>query len=64
MTGPETQRVVLDLDPGEPIAGHISGTSGEGEAFRGWLELVNKLERLRGVHPGPAETPTAGGMPS
>jgi hypothetical protein len=43
----EAGRVVLDLNPGEPISGHIQGAGGTAEAFRGWVELAGKIERLR-----------------
>jgi DNA-binding CsgD family transcriptional regulator len=41
------ERVVLELNPGEPISGTIRGGSGDPESFRGWLELASRLERLR-----------------
>lgn len=42
-----TDRVVLDLNPGEPISGFIGGYGRRGERFHGWVELATKLERLR-----------------
>jgi hypothetical protein len=47
MSASKSARVVLELDPGEPIAGSISGSGGPAESFRGWVELASKLERLR-----------------
>jgi hypothetical protein len=42
------KRVVLELDPGDPISGQIAGPGEDAESFRGWVELVSKLERFRG----------------
>jgi hypothetical protein len=41
------ERVVLDLDPGEPIHGRIAFSTGPAQSFHGWLELASKLERAR-----------------
>lgn len=47
MGTPQTVRLTIELDRGEPIAGRI-GLHGEPpRSFRGWLELTNKIERLR-----------------
>jgi hypothetical protein len=40
-------RVLLELNPGEPISGTIGRWSEAPESFRGWIELASKLERLR-----------------
>jgi hypothetical protein len=43
----DSERVILDLDRGEPITGRISGEKGASASFRGWVELVGWIERLR-----------------
>ena len=43
----DSERVILDLDRGEPITGRISGEKGASAPFRGWVELVGWIERLR-----------------
>jgi hypothetical protein len=40
-------RMVIELDPGEPIAGRIECEDRPIQPFRGWLELSSRLERLR-----------------
>lgn len=40
-------RMVIELDPGEPIAGRIECEDRPTQPFRGWLELSSRLERLR-----------------
>jgi hypothetical protein len=47
MHDPTTARMVLELDPGEPISGRLQDQTGHVQPFRGWLELATKLERLR-----------------
>ena len=47
MSEAKVQRVVLELDPGEPIRGRIGDVAGPVEPFRGWLELASRLERIR-----------------
>jgi hypothetical protein len=47
MDAPQTEQVVLELFPGEPISGRIRGSGGPTESFRGWLELASKVERMR-----------------
>ena len=42
-----TNRVILDLLPGEPIRGRISAGANGAESFRGWIDLASKLEHLR-----------------
>ena len=50
MHRPRPERIVLELDPGDPISGRIDCPPGAVQTFRGWLELATKLERLRGEH--------------
>lgn len=45
MSEDQAERVVLDLDPGEPIHGRITFSAGPVQAFHGWLDLASKLER-------------------
>jgi hypothetical protein len=40
-------RMVIELDPGDPIAGRIECEDLPVQPFRGWLELSSRLERLR-----------------
>ena len=47
MTRDEIKRIVLDVNAGEPISGHITEGPGPTEEFVGWLELTSKLEYLR-----------------
>ncbi len=47
MCGAGMQRVVLELEPGEPISGQIRIATGPAQAFCGWLELATKLEQAR-----------------
>jgi hypothetical protein len=42
----DSERVILDLERGEPITGRISGEKGTSASFRGWVELVGWIERL------------------
>jgi hypothetical protein len=51
----DSERVILDLDRGEPITGRITGEEGASTPFRGWVELVGWIERLR--RGGRASTP-------
>jgi hypothetical protein len=48
MPKPGAERIVLELDPGDPINGRIHCPPGVIQTFRGWLELATKIERLRG----------------
>jgi len=41
----QSERVVLELEPGEPIQGRLLDSSGTPHAFYGWLELCAELER-------------------
>jgi hypothetical protein len=41
------ERVVLELEPGDPIQGRLVDSSGMTHAFYGWLELCAELERAR-----------------
>ena len=50
MPRPGPERIVLELDPGDPINGRIHCPPGSVQTFRGWLELATKIERLRGEH--------------
>ena len=50
MPKPGAERIVLELDPGDPINGRIHCPPGALQTFRGWLELATKIERLRGEH--------------
>ena len=50
MPKPGAERIVLELDPGDPINGRIHCPPGPIQTFRGWLELATKIERLRGEH--------------
>jgi hypothetical protein len=53
-------RMVIELDPGEPIAGRIECEDRPTQPFRGWLELSSRLERLRAAataEQSPAPTP-------
>jgi hypothetical protein len=47
MDAPQSEQVVLELFPGEPISGRIRGSGAPAESFRGWLELASKVERMR-----------------
>jgi len=47
MSTDHAERVVLDLDPGEPIHGRITFSTGPAQSFHGWLELASKLEGVR-----------------
>ena len=60
MSAAKSARVVLELDPGEPISGWISGSRGPAEPFRGWVELTSKLDRLRLAHNCAHDTRAAG----
>ncbi len=51
------ERVVLELEPGEPISGRIHRSTGPAQPFRGWLELASTLEHLR---PADSAAHTAG----
>jgi hypothetical protein len=47
VSGPGTDRITLELEPGEPIHGRLLDATGAAKAFRGWLELCDALERAR-----------------
>jgi hypothetical protein len=47
MTIPVAVKMMLELDPGEPIRGRIRAAAGSVQSFRGWLELASKLDRMR-----------------
>jgi hypothetical protein len=44
MSTDHVKRVVLELEPGEPIHGRITILTGPPQRFHGWLELASKLE--------------------
>jgi hypothetical protein len=44
-----SEKVVLDLDPGEPIHGRITISTGPTQPFHGWLDLTSKLEQARAL---------------
>lgn len=44
------ERLVLELEAGEPISGRIHCSTGPAQLFRGWLELASTLEQLRPAH--------------
>lgn len=54
----DSERVILDLDRGEPTTGRIGGEQGASAPFRGWVELVGWIERLR--RGGRVSTPDPG----
>jgi hypothetical protein len=41
------RRVVIELEPGEPLHGSISAGAGSLEPFFGWIELARALEAAR-----------------
>jgi hypothetical protein len=45
VNGPETDRVTVEFEPGEPIQGRMLGADGSEQRFRGWLELCAALDR-------------------
>ncbi len=53
MDQPHVIRIMLELDPGEPIHGRLRHGAGAAEPFHGWLELAAALERLMSGHPCP-----------
>jgi hypothetical protein len=54
---PHVDRIVLDLEPGEPIRGSICAQSGRSQRFYGWLDLASRLERLQQASDVGASTP-------
>jgi hypothetical protein len=50
-----SQRLILDLEPGEPIAGWIEGDGAPRQRFDGLLELIALLEGARAVRNAPDE---------
>jgi hypothetical protein len=52
--------MVIELDPGEPIAGRIECSDKPAQPFRGWLELSSRVERLRAAaaEATPSPSPT------
>lgn len=49
------RRVVIELEPGEPLHGSISAGAGSREPFFGWIELARALEGAR-----PSDEPRPG----
>jgi hypothetical protein len=47
-----TDRITLELEPGEPIHGRLLDGNGAVQTFHGWLELCAALETAR-PHVGP-----------
>jgi hypothetical protein len=47
-----TDRLTLELEPGEPIRGRLFDANGAAQTFHGWLELCAALETAR-PHVGP-----------
>jgi hypothetical protein len=45
VTSPADNRIVLELQPGEPIHGTLHDQGGAAHVFRGWLELCAALDR-------------------
>lgn len=50
-------RLLLEVDPGEPIAGSLGHVDGPREPFSGLLELVAVLDRLRAEPPQTSVAP-------
>ena len=46
MAAPRTERITLELEPGETIRGRLLDRSGAVHHFHGWLELSGALERV------------------
>jgi hypothetical protein len=46
VTAPETDRITLELERGDPIHGTLRDPSGASHVFRGWLELCAVLDRV------------------
>jgi hypothetical protein len=59
----DSERVILDLGRGEPITGQIGGETGKRASFRGWIELVGWIERLRNGGERPTPEPGEGREP-
>jgi hypothetical protein len=47
-----TDRITIELEPGEPIHGRLLDGQGDVQTFHGWLELCAALETAR-PHAGP-----------
>jgi hypothetical protein len=43
------RRVVIELEPGEPLHGSISVGAGPEQPFFGWIELARALEAARSL---------------
>jgi hypothetical protein len=54
VTGAPIQRVVLEIEPGEPIHGRLAAASEPSRRFHGWLELTALLDGLRPADPSPS----------
>jgi hypothetical protein len=52
-------KLLIEIDS-DPIAGSVSGESGEPQLFCGWMELVAAIEAARlGVNRAPETAPAA-----
>jgi len=47
MPGGQALRVILELEPDDPVRGTIVGPDEGRQAFYGWLELAAALGRVR-----------------
>ena len=55
MTAPDTETIAVQIRPGDPMTGQVTGPDGTTEHFAGWLGLARAIERaLRSI-----PTPTA-----
>jgi hypothetical protein len=59
VTDAPTQRIVLELEAGEPIHGRLVASSEPARRFHGWLQLTALLDRLRPAESSPGEGPSA-----
>lgn len=62
MTGEQSRRLTLDLQPGsEPIEGRISEEGAESRPFVGWLALATALQQAMRLDPRTASDDRPGG---
>lgn len=59
MPGSETRRLIIELDPGEPISGRLQAEGHRLIRFAGWMELVALLDDTRSID-GDAEGDATG----
>lgn len=52
MPGGQSLRVVLELEPDDPVRGTLVGPDEARESFYGWLELAAALGRVRSPRAG------------